>query len=85
MSNIAQKVYKYESLNKLNKSKQKKKPNAPTNKPHNPKPLPEWNATINDVDKYKLSSAEIVKINFLIFLSLNKNYLFNLSMITLKI
>ena len=64
MSNIAQKIYKYESLNKINKSKQKKKSNVPTNKPINPRPLPEWNATINDVDKYKLSSAEIVKLNF---------------------
>ncbi len=76
MSNIAQKVYKYESLNKLNKSKQKKKPNAPTNKPNNPKPLPEWNATINDVDKYKLSSAEIVKTNFRFSFTKEINVLF---------
>jgi len=58
MSNIAQKIYRYESLNKISKSKHKKKSNnVPSNKP---KPLPEWNTTINDVDKYKLSSTEIV-------------------------
>lgn len=65
MSNIAQKVYKYESLNKINKSKNKKNSNVPVNKPSKPKPLPEWNANINDVEKYKLSSAELVNIFFL--------------------
>ena len=61
MSNIAQKIYRYESLNKISKSKHKKKSNnVPSNKPNKPKPLPEWNTTINDVDKYKLSSTEIV-------------------------
>jgi len=60
MSNIAQKIYKFESVNKLNKSKQKKKPNFPPNKPNKPKPLPEWNTCINDPDRYKLSSADIV-------------------------
>jgi len=64
MSNIAQKIYKYESLKQLNKSKNKKKSNAPTNKPNNPKPLPEWNTNINDVDKYKSSTTEIVRIDY---------------------
>lgn len=26
----------------------------------NKKPLPEWNSTVSDIDKYKLSSTDIV-------------------------
>jgi hypothetical protein len=26
------------------------------------KPLPEWNDTINNLDKYKLTSSEVVRI-----------------------
>lgn len=26
------------------------------------KPLPEWNSTINDLGKYKLTSTEVVRI-----------------------
>ena len=62
MSNIAQRNFKFEALSKKSKSKQKKKPNAPTNKTNNVKPLPEWNNSINDTDRYKLTSTEIVKL-----------------------
>jgi len=61
MSNISQKIYKFESLNKLNKSKQKKKTSNENNKPNKLKPLPEWNTCINDPNRYKLTSSDIVK------------------------
>jgi len=65
MSNIAQKIYKFESINKINKSNKSKQKKKSEVLPNKPKPLPEWNACINDVDKYKLSSAEIVKMIFI--------------------
>lgn len=60
MSNIAQRNFKFEAMSKKQKSKNKKKPIPPSNNPNKSKPLPEWNNCINDLDKFKLSSTEIV-------------------------
>ncbi len=61
MSNISQKNFKYQMINesKKNSMKHKKIPNSNSK----PKPLPEWNNNINDLDKYKLSSSETVNLN----------------------
>jgi hypothetical protein len=59
MSNISQKNFRYQMIaeSKKNSKKNKKIPNSNSK----PKPLPEWNNNINDLDKYKLSSSETVK------------------------
>lgn len=37
-------------------------PKVKPNKNKKTKPLPEWNSSINDLNKYKLTSSEIVKM-----------------------
>ena len=59
MSNISQRNFKYQMIADSKKiSKKNKKIPNPNSKP---KPLPEWNNNINDLEKYKLSSSETVK------------------------
>ena len=41
-------------------------PKVKINKKKKAKPLPEWNDSINDLGKYKLSSSEIVKFYLII-------------------
>jgi hypothetical protein len=60
MSNISQRNFKYDMISKSIKSAKNRKNNSSKNKIKNTLPLPEWNNCINDLDKYKLSSAEVV-------------------------
>ena len=61
MSNIAARNFKFEALSKNKQSKHHKNKHTQSSKSKiNNIPLPEWNNNINNLDKYKLSSSEIV-------------------------
>jgi hypothetical protein len=50
-----------------------KPPKVKTKRRNTNQPLPEWNSTINDLNKYKLTSSEIVsKLTNIIFIIAKK-------------